>query len=104
MSDIIKIGTSPNWRGTYSNNEAYYKDNYVTRAGYVFRCKVNSVAGKEPCALKSGSNVQYELKNTSYWECVVDPTGVLTGVEDTLDEKLDNIDFSYDDGVLTITW
>ena len=72
MNDVIKIGKATKWRGSYSDEKTYYKENVVSMCGSVFICLKDKATGKPPIIVTDEAAGIISVGNTDVWECVVD--------------------------------
>ena len=69
-SNSVVFGSVPVFRGEYSDNVIYYKNNLVTCNNCVFKAASNLFSGVSPIVVHQDGTI--ELSGTQFWICVVD--------------------------------
>lgn len=70
--NTIVIGSTPIFRGVYSDSAIYYKENVVTMYNCVFKCNGNLITGIPPVEMASDGTIS--LTDTGSWNCLIDNT------------------------------
>ena len=70
----IIIGSTPTYRGEYSDVAIYYKENVVSCYSCVFKAVANNFSNIPPILVDSEGYIS--VANTAAWTCVIDNTGL----------------------------